>query len=231
MPQMGLHLSLGLLPVRYDLFPANNYRMGFLIGGIIPDLDFALLIPIYAFDRGLALSMHRALSHSILAFGGLFVIALLFSLGHRYRRISNTLIGIALGMAVHTILDIFMWFSPVHVLWPAQTGFTIFPVEKIPEFAWNLSFALESGCYSFFLFILARMVHLPFKSTLRSVFLFLIFISSILVIMSFYLPRPLMEPLSYAPAIVIGFGFSIFYIIRSWKHLFPYERTDLLDIE
>ncbi len=45
MPQLGLHLSLGLLATRPSLRRRPWAGLGFLVGSGLPDIDFAFLIP------------------------------------------------------------------------------------------------------------------------------------------------------------------------------------------
>jgi len=150
MAQAGLHAYIGLLA--RNKFPSKKWLFtSFLIGTIIPDIDL-ILIPLglllqFNIEESIFL-FHRTFSHSLIT---LLVIYLLFLIIYEIKKKVNLLYicnGFCLGILLHIIIDIFLWFKPIHVFWPL-------PINKIHFFqSIKLSYTLKTFLLSmeFFLF-------------------------------------------------------------------------------
>lgn len=134
MPQSGLHGIAGLYAARL-LRPgdpaggrgpavqteAGAFKYGLVLGNILPDIDFFVMGPAYLVRGSSALGLHRSWSHSLLTQAlccGLLL--LLWARGNDRRR--GLVKGLWLGMAMHSIADVFLWFSGVRLLWPLSIG-------------------------------------------------------------------------------------------------------------
>lgn len=132
MAQVGVHAVIGLvgtqvilagLPVERPLKRALAF--GFVLGNILPDFDYLAAAMVYPHSHELAFSLHRGFTHSLLAAlvttVGMGLVSLIT--GIRAARYSGY--GLGLGILVHIVTDVFIWFSPVDVLWPL--GYYGFP--------------------------------------------------------------------------------------------------------
>jgi hypothetical protein len=136
MAQVGLHGLAGLvigeriLPLFVQNRTARRALLwGFLLGNMLPDLDYLAVIATYPVDQRLAMHLHRSFSHSALAVlavaVGFEIISLL--LRDQYARFLGY--GLAWGIVAHILFDILVWFSPVDVFWPASVWGIIPPVN------------------------------------------------------------------------------------------------------
>ncbi|HEY8495732.1 MAG TPA: metal-dependent hydrolase, partial [Limnochordales bacterium] len=98
--------------------PARNLRWGLVVGSILPDTDFFLLGPLYLINAQLGLAMHRTFTHSLLVAAAVLGYFRLRSGGGRDKALWSLGVGIAAGLAVHSLTDLVVWFSGVDLLWP-----------------------------------------------------------------------------------------------------------------
>jgi hypothetical protein len=136
MAQVGLHGLAGLVIGERILtrFVKNRIARrallwGFVVGNIMPDLDYVAVVATFPVDQTLALHLHRSFSHSLLAALavalGFELIALL--LRDQYARFLGY--GLAWGIVGHVLFDMLIWFSPVDVFWPLSVWGIIPPVN------------------------------------------------------------------------------------------------------
>lgn len=136
MAQVGLHGLTGLLVGehllnRYVASPVGRRALlyGFVVGNLLPDLDYLAVVGMYPVNHTVAMHLHRGFSHSLLAatalMVGLFIAALLMA----DPQIQYLGFGLGLGVMAHFTLDIFIWFSPVDVFWPASVFGIIPPIN------------------------------------------------------------------------------------------------------
>lgn len=136
MAQVGLHGLAGLVIGERILtkFVKNRTARrallwGFVVGNIMPDLDYVAVVATYPVDQILAMHLHRSFSHSLLmalAVGvGFELIALL--LQDQYARFLGY--GLAWGIVGHGLFDTLIWFSPVDLFWPLSVWGIVPPVN------------------------------------------------------------------------------------------------------
>jgi len=124
MAQGGLHALIGTVIVKATgkdaaepgrAVAAKSFAFGFVTGNVLPDVDLAALALASFFDRDLALKMHRTATHSLVVIALFTTIGLLFSTTRGGRSFFQ---GLGMGMVLHVLFDVLMWFSPVDILWP-----------------------------------------------------------------------------------------------------------------
>lgn len=123
MAQAGLHgvagicLSRHLAPVVIRGDAARKaFVFGFVLGNLLPDTDFFLLGPWFLVNARQALTLHRTWSHSILVIA--LVTLLLWAWRRREPGGAGLALGAGLGMLLHSLVDMLVWFSAVDFLWP-----------------------------------------------------------------------------------------------------------------
>jgi len=120
MPQNGFHGLGGLLAARsLASAPPQEFAAAFVpsvvFGAILPDADMYPASIAELLGRGeLFYEIHRTATH------GLSLILVLFILGALLRRcaVGWVLLGLAIGITTHAVLDLFLWFTQVDLLWP-----------------------------------------------------------------------------------------------------------------
>tara|TARA_Y100000590_G_scaffold468945_1_gene653978 strand:+ start:1955 stop:2653 length:699 start_codon:yes stop_codon:yes gene_type:complete len=145
MAQAGLHAAIGLqakhfIPYEKRIFPS------LIFGTMLPDLDIivvAFASIFYTIDQA-EFFFHRTFSHS---FFSLIIIYLLFSILAEINKKPRLQIigkGIALGMLIHCIIDAFLWFHHIHLLWPLPIDpINLWKLWELPPIVHKLLLALE----------------------------------------------------------------------------------------
>lgn len=140
MPQNGVHAIAGVvarkwLPQREWLF------LGVVLGNLTPDLD-NLAVAYATLSGSDPQGLHRTFTHSI--FTVIAVIILFSSLAAltRTQRWSNFGLGLGIGIFMHIILDMLLWFNGVELLWPIRYELNFWRWFAVS--AW-LNILLETG--------------------------------------------------------------------------------------
>jgi membrane-bound metal-dependent hydrolase YbcI (DUF457 family) len=127
MSQAGLHGLAGAYVAKVAVRPqdtpegserAKGLKFGFVLGALIPDVDFFVLGPMYLVNPAVALTMHRSYTHSILTTAVVVGVYWLLASGPRRDYLRGFAIGLGGGMLLHVVMDVLMWFSSVEWLWP-----------------------------------------------------------------------------------------------------------------
>jgi membrane-bound metal-dependent hydrolase YbcI (DUF457 family) len=119
MPQNGIHAIVGVvsrkwLPRREWLF------LGVVLGNMFPDLD--IFVVAYATLAKLPNpdSYHRTFTHSIFTILVMMLLFYLIAAMTRNERWKNFGLGFGLGILMHILLDLVLWFNGVELLWPIR---------------------------------------------------------------------------------------------------------------
>lgn len=116
MAQVGMHALVGI--ATRGAVPKRDWLiLGIVLGNLFPDLDnYAVAVAtVTQMDTH---GLHRTFTHSLL---GMIVSVLVFyavASIRRQPRWFNLGIGFGVGMAMHTALDLILWFNGVELLWP-----------------------------------------------------------------------------------------------------------------
>jgi membrane-bound metal-dependent hydrolase YbcI (DUF457 family) len=152
MPQAGIHAMVGMLARKF-----TNKRQwilfGTILGSFIPDMDnFGVAIATLA--KLPTEGIHRTATHSI--FFVLAVVVIFHVIGQFKKdvRWSNLGIGLGLGILLHLLLDIFLWFNGVALFWPFPLWINLW--ANITPPAWFMKFMepAEFLCFGIYLWVL-----------------------------------------------------------------------------
>lgn len=145
MAQAGLHALVGTVVRKF--VPHRDWMiLGIILGSIAPDLD-NYLVAVATLTRQSTAGLHRTFTHSFFAI--LFVLALFFIIGQatKQRRWTTLGLGLALGIGLHVVLDLLLWFNGVELLWPFG-GWVNFWENSVPP-SWLVSL-LDPAEFLFF---------------------------------------------------------------------------------
>jgi membrane-bound metal-dependent hydrolase YbcI (DUF457 family) len=116
MAQIGLHGVVSLVIRKW--IPARGWLMlGVVLGSLIPDLD-NVAVAIATVTRQSTVGLHRTATHSVFAAAAFIIIFYLVARISRQPRWSNLGWGLGLGMLIHILLDLLIWFNGVALFWP-----------------------------------------------------------------------------------------------------------------
>jgi membrane-bound metal-dependent hydrolase YbcI (DUF457 family) len=152
MPQAGIHAMVGMLARKF-----TNRRQwvlfGAILGSFVPDMDnFGVAIATLA--KLPTEGIHRTATHSI--FFVLAIVVIFYSIGQVKKdvRWSRLGVGLGLGILLHILLDLIIWFNGVNLFWPLG-GEINFWANTIPP-SWFMKFMdpAEFLCFGIYLWIL-----------------------------------------------------------------------------
>lgn len=140
MPQNGVHAIAGMaarkwMPQREWLLP------GVVLGNMFPDLDN--LAVAYATLTGAdAHGLHRTFTHSVFTIIAVLVLFYLVAALTKNQKWNNFGLGFGIGILMHILLDLILWFNGVELLWPIRYELNFWSWFAVP--AW-LNILLETG--------------------------------------------------------------------------------------
>jgi len=147
MAQVGIHSLIGTAVRKWT--PARpRFMLGIVLGSMLPETD-NLTVAVVTLMKRSTEGLHRTFTHSL--FMVVAVIAFFYLIGTLVKqpRWSNLGFGLGVGILMHILLDLVIWFNGVTILWPIPSwvnfwnGFTP-PIwfDKINLSAEFLFFAL-----------------------------------------------------------------------------------------
>lgn len=151
MAQAGFHGLVGaalrkLIPRKDWLFP------GIVLGNLLPDADnLAVAVATLA---GLPTGgLHRTLTHSLFFAAAVALVFYLISRIAAKPAVANLGLGLSAGIGMHILLDLFLWFDGVALLWPLPYWFNLW--EGIAAPGWWMKLMMPVENLAFMLFFLA----------------------------------------------------------------------------
>ncbi len=116
MAQAGIHGMVAMAVRKWT--PSRKWLMlGIVLGNILPDAD-NIAVAIATLTGQSTEGLHRTFTHS------LFFVAALILLGYIIAAITkrstwkNLGVGLGIGVLMHILLDLLIWFNGVEILWP-----------------------------------------------------------------------------------------------------------------
>ena len=140
MPQAGIHAIAGTMarnwmPQREWLF------LGVVLGSLFPDLDN--LAVAYATLTGADThGLHRTFTHSIFTIAAIMVVFYFIAALTRNHSWKYFGVGFGIGILLHILLDLVLWFNGVELLWPIQYELNFWSWFVVPDW---LSILLDTG--------------------------------------------------------------------------------------
>lgn len=157
MPQAGIHAIVGAASRKW--MPKKEWLLlGVVLGNLFPDLD-NIAVAVATITKASTEGLHRTFTHSIFTILVLLILFYVVSLLTKNPKWNNFGIGFGIGILVHILLDLVLWFNGVELLWPIRFelnfwSWFVMPgwLEKLLETAEFLAF----GLYFYLLASLAR---------------------------------------------------------------------------
>jgi membrane-bound metal-dependent hydrolase YbcI (DUF457 family) len=166
MAQSGLHAAIGyqlrrIIPYEKRLFPA------LIFGAMLPDLDI-IVVAVASLFYTIPLAeeiFHRTFSHS---FFTLIFVYLLFAIASELKKkpvLKSVGKGIAIGILTHLLVDTFIWFNHIDLLWPLPLDpINLWHLFRTPPVVSHMLLVLEFFCFRWYAwFLITR--HLKNPST------------------------------------------------------------------
>lgn len=116
MAQAGIH-SLVAMAVRKWTPERTWLMLGIVLGSMLPDAD-NLAVAVATVAKLPTAGLHRTFTHSLFTVGVVMAVFYLVSLITKRPRWNNLGIGLGVGILMHILLDLLIWFDGVAILWP-----------------------------------------------------------------------------------------------------------------
>jgi len=153
MPQAGIHSILGMAIQKWT--PNRMWLLlGIVLGNLLPDADnFAVAAATLA---GVPTEgLHRTFTHSLLFVGAIVILFYVIAWLTHNSKWNNLGIGLGIGVVMHILLDLLIWFNGVEILWPIPSWINLW-TNVIPPEWWNkLMLPVENLAFVFFFLFLA----------------------------------------------------------------------------
>lgn len=157
MPQNGVHAIVGTVAGKW--MPKKEWlALGVVLGNMFPDLD-NLAVAYATLTKADPHGLHRTFTHSIFTIIAVIILFTLIAALTRQQKWNNFGIGFGIGILMHILLDLILWFNGVELLWPIRYELNFWKWFVTPTW---LSIILETGeflafgLYFFLLSALAR---------------------------------------------------------------------------
>lgn len=136
MAQAGLHGLVGML-TRKAAGSQEWLLLGVLLGSFIPDVD-NLGVAVATLAKLPTAGIHRTLTHSVFFMAAVVLVFYLIGLAKKETRWTNLGLGLGLGMLLHSLLDLLIWFNGVALFWPLPLWINLWANTTPPE--WFMKF-------------------------------------------------------------------------------------------
>ena len=155
MAQAGIHGLTGTAVRRWT--PTKPLLMlGIVLGNLFPDLDnFAVAIA--TVTGGNVEGLHRTFTHSLFTVLGLWLLFFVVGAITKQDKWRHFGAGFAIGIIMHIILDIFIWFGHVQLFWPLAYDLNIWQQVTPPSWWMQLMMPAEFFFFALFFWVLATM--------------------------------------------------------------------------
>ncbi len=155
MPQLGIHALAGSSLKKW-VPKKENLMFGIVLGTILPDADAVVVA--YATLAGKDThGLHRTYSHSIFTMIALVLVFYIIAKVTARPTTANLGLGIGIGMLSHALIDIFLWFRGLEILWPFYGEISIWGDYTPPDWWFNkFEMALEFGMIAVFFLWLGK---------------------------------------------------------------------------
>ncbi len=152
MAQAGMHGLAGMAIRKWT--PNQEWLMlGIVLGNMFPDSDNLAIA--FATVAGLPThGLHRTFTHSIFTIVAIVGTSYIISWAIKQSRWRNLGVGLGIGVLMHILLDLLIWFNGVEVLWPIPSWVNLWSNVTPPEWWSKLMMPAEFLFFSLFFLLL-----------------------------------------------------------------------------
>ena len=153
MAQAGIHSILGMAVRKWT--PARKWLMlGIVLGNLFPDAD-NLAVAIATVLGKSTEGLHRTFTHSLFFVAAILIIFYGVARATKRSEWGNLGLGLGIGVMMHILLDLLIWFNGVEILWPIPSWINIWPNVKMPDWWSKLMMPMENLFFVLFFLLLA----------------------------------------------------------------------------
>lgn len=141
MAQAGIHGLVGVAVRRWT--PRRQLLLlGIVLGNLLPDAD-NLAVAVATVTGGSTEGLHRTFTHSLFFVAALVVVFRLVGGVAKRQSLTNLGLGLGIGVLMHILLDLLIWFDGVALLWPLPSWVNLWEGVTPPDWFSDLLMPLE----------------------------------------------------------------------------------------
>lgn len=141
MAQAGIH-GLISLPLRKWAPHREWLMLGIVLGNLLPDSD-NLAVAVATLSKSSTEGLHRTFTHSLFTVAVVIAVFYVVSKVTKRTRWNNLGLGMGLGIFMHILLDLLIWFDGVAILWPIPSWLNLWSGVTPPDWWMKLMMAIE----------------------------------------------------------------------------------------
>ncbi|WP_420645286.1 metal-dependent hydrolase [Candidatus Leptofilum sp.] len=154
MAQAGMHGLVGVVVRRW--MPGRKWLpLGIVLGNLLPDAD-NLAVAVATVTGGSTEGLHRTFTHSLFFVLALVVVFWLAGVVAKRPFLTNLGLGLGLGVLMHVLLDLLIWFNGIEILWPLPSWVNLWEGVTPPEWFAKLLMPLEMLFFAAFFYWLSQ---------------------------------------------------------------------------
>jgi len=152
MAQAGIHSIVGVAVRKWT--PDRTWlTLGIVLGNLLPDAD-NLAVAVGTLAGFPTEGLHRTFTHSLFFVTAILLIFFLVSKLIKQKRWNNLGIGLGIGVSLHILLDLLIWFNGVEILWPIPSWVNLWTGIVTPDWWERLMLPIENLAFAaFFLYL------------------------------------------------------------------------------
>jgi membrane-bound metal-dependent hydrolase YbcI (DUF457 family) len=140
MPQNGIHAIAGIAARKW-MAQREWLYLGVVLGNMFPDLD-NLAVAYATLTGSDAHGLHRTFTHSLFTILAIPLLFYLVAALTKNQKWNNFGVGLGIGILMHIVLDLILWFNGVELLWPIRYELNFWSWFTVPNW---LNIVLETG--------------------------------------------------------------------------------------
>jgi membrane-bound metal-dependent hydrolase YbcI (DUF457 family) len=170
MAQAGIHSMVGMAVRKWT--PARKWLMlGIVLGNLFPDAD-NLAVAVATVMGKSTEGLHRTFTHSLFFVAAIVLVGYIVSWATKRPQWSNLGWGLGVGVLMHILLDLIVWFNGVEILWPLPSWVNFWEGVSLPEWWEKLMSPIENLFFALYFILLAsvarkRKTNLDYLSKLK----------------------------------------------------------------
>jgi membrane-bound metal-dependent hydrolase YbcI (DUF457 family) len=155
MAQAGIHGLVGLTVKRWA--PDRRWLMtGIVLGNLAPDLD-NVAVAVATLTGGNTEGLHRTFTHSLFTVAAVILLGAIAAGITKQPKWHNLGLGLGIGIVMHVILDLLIWFDGVQILWPLPWWVSLWGDVQSPAWWHQLMMPAEFLAFALYFWALGSM--------------------------------------------------------------------------
>ena len=155
MAQAGIHAMVASAVRKW--VPAREWLMlGVVLGNLFPDMD-NIAVAVATVMKLPTTGLHRTFTHSLFTVTAALAVFYLVAAVTKKPRWNNFGIGFGVGILMHILLDLLIWFNGVEILWPLHSWVNLWQGFVVPPWLDKILMTTEFLFFGLFFLLLTSL--------------------------------------------------------------------------